>query len=70
LKLIQTFGFAVAVLGFGSALIAALHLVFPETGWTVTWAVIPIGVVAGVLGLALAWLAQTIWDIVQYIVSL
>lgn len=70
LRLVQAFGFIVAVLGLCSALAAGADLMFDEVEWGMTWIVIPIGIAVALAGLAFAWLAQRIWDIVHYFASL
>lgn len=69
LRLVQAFGFILAVLGFCFALAEVVNLAFGE-GWAISWFIIPIAIAAALLGLALTSFAQRIWDIVYYFASL
>jgi hypothetical protein len=69
LRLFQAFGLILAIFGFCFAFAEVVNLTFDE-GWGMTWFSIPTGIAVAFLGLALASLAQRIWDIVYYFASL
>jgi len=69
LRLFQALGLILAIFGFSFTFAEVVNLAFDE-GWGMAWSSIPIGIAVALLGLALASLAQRIWDIVYYFASL
>ena len=68
-RLFQAFGLILVIFGFCFTFAEVVNLAFDE-GWGMTWFSIPVGIAVALLGLALASLAQRIWDIVYYFASL
>jgi hypothetical protein len=69
IRLFQAFGLILAIFGFCFTFAEVVNLAF-DKGWGMTWFSILIGIAVAFLGLALASLAQRIWDIVYYFASL